>query len=89
MLTFVKKKGFQHVRAEAFLEVSKRNNDFLSRALLTEEIDKQNLEVASHIFREEVEEDIRRHSDDKTANFIGLPRRWFMASDGRGISLEV
>ena len=82
------KKGFQHVRAEAFLEVSERNNDFLSRALLTEEVDKQNLEVALHIFRQEVEEDIRIHSDDKTADFIGLLRRWFMASDRRGISLE-
>ena len=57
--------------------------------MLTEEVDKQNLEVALHIFREEIEEDVRRHSDDKTADFIGLLRRWFMASDGRGISLVV
>ena len=81
------KKGFQHVRAEAFLEVSQRNND-LSRALLTEQVDKQNLEVALHIFREEVEEDILKNGDKETANFIGVLRRWFMSSDGRGITLE-
>ena len=45
------KKGFQHVRAEAFLEVSERNNYHLSRALLTEGADKQNLEEALHICR--------------------------------------
>ena len=81
------KKGFQHVRAEAFLEVSERNNNFLSRALLTKEVDKQNLTVALHIFQEEVEEDIKIHSDEKTAHFICLLRRWFVASDGRGIDL--
>ena len=78
------KKGFQHVRSE----VSERNNDFLSRALLTKEVDKQNLEVALHIFREEVKDDIRQNRDGKTTDFIGLLRRWFMASYGRGISLE-
>ena len=59
------KKDFQHVKAEAFLEVSERNNDLLSRALLTEEVDKQNLEVALHIFREEVDEDIKKNGDEK------------------------
>ena len=63
------KKGFQHVRAEAFLEVSERNNDLLSRALLTEEVDKQNLEVALHIFREDVEEDIKKNGDGKNCAF--------------------
>ena len=88
MRSHICKKGFQHVRAEAFLEVSDRNNDLLSRALLTEDIDKQNLEVALHIFREEVEEDIRKHGDTKSADFIGLLRRWFMACDARGIPLN-
>ena len=63
------KKGFQHVRAEAFLEVSERNNDLLSRALLTEEVDKQNFEVALHIFREDVEEDIKKNGDGKNCAF--------------------
>ena len=87
MHAHVCKKGFQKVCAEAFLEVSKRNNDLLSRALLTEDVDKQNLEVALHIFRE-VENDIRIHGDKATADFIKLLWLWFMASDGRGIVLE-
>ena len=48
----------------------------------------QNLEVALHIFREEVEEDIFKNGNKETANFIGVLRRWFMALDGRGITLE-
>ena len=32
MCAHIWKKGFQHVRAEAFLEVSERNNDLLSKS---------------------------------------------------------
>ena len=81
MRAHICKTCFQHVTAEAFLEVSERNNEFLSRALLTEEVDKKNLELALNILREEVEEDIRTHNDEKMADFIGLVRRLLMASD--------
>ena len=48
-----------------------------------EDVARQNLEVALHIFREEVENDIRIHSD-----FIKFLQLWFMASDVREIALE-
>ena len=35
------KKGFQHVRANAFLEVCERNNAILSCGIITEEVDKK------------------------------------------------
>ena len=52
------------------------------------DVDMQNLEVALHVFREEVENDIRIHGDKATADFIKLLQLWLMASDGRGIALE-
>ena len=38
------KYGFQHVRGEAFKEVSDRNNKILSRAIVYNEADKQSIE---------------------------------------------
>lgn len=80
--------GFQHVRAQAFKEVCERNNDILSRPVVFDCIDKQNCEIAMQVFSEEVEEDVLKHGDRKTAEFIGLIRNWFLACDERGIKME-
>ena len=50
-----------------------------------EDVDKQNLEVE---LQWKVENDIRIHGNEATAHFIKLLWLWFMASDGRGITLE-
>ena len=71
-----------------FLEVCKRNNDILACGIITDEIDKQNLEVALPVFNEGVEENIHKHGDSHTANFVHLLQNWFMASDERGITLK-
>ena len=62
----------QHERSNAFLEVSDRDNDILARGIITDEIDKQNLEVALCVFNKEVKEDIHKHGDSHTANFVQL-----------------
>ena len=82
------KKGFQKVRSSAFKEVCDRNNALLSRAIVYEEADKQNIEIAMQVFSEEVEFDIRKHGDCDTADFVRLIRRWFNACHDRGISLH-
>ena len=58
------------MRSNAFLEVSDRDNDILAQGIITDEIDKQNLEVALHVFSEVVEEDIHKHGDSHTTNFV-------------------
>ena len=66
------KKGFQKVHNAAFREVCDRNNGLLSRGIVYKEADKQNIEIAMQVPSEEVELDIRRHSDIDTAKFVGL-----------------
>ena len=56
--------------------------------IITEEVDKQNLEVALHVFSEDVEDDIHKHGDSHTADFIKVLHKWFLASDERGIPLH-
>ena len=82
------KKGFQKVSSSAFKDVCDRNNALLSRAIVYEEADKQNIEIAMQVFSEEVEFDIRKHSDCHTADFVRLIHRWFNACDDRGISVH-
>ena len=84
----ISKKGFQHVSPQAFKDVSDRNNDILSRAVVYELVDKQNLDVALHFFSVEVEEDMQKHSDFKSAEFVKLTRNWFHACDERGLSVK-
>ena len=83
----ISKKGFQHVSPKAFQNVSSRNNDLLSRAVVYELVDKQNLEVALHFFSEEVEHDMATHNDLAAAEFVNLVRNWFHACDERGVSV--
>ena len=82
------KKGFQKVRSNAFREVCDRNNALLSREIVYDEADKQNIEIAMQVFSEEVEFDIRKHDDAVTADFVGLIRKWFNACDERGASVH-
>ena len=82
------KKGFQKVRSSAFKEVCDRNNALLSKAIVYEEADKQNIEIAMQVFSEEVEFDLRKHGDCHTADFVRLIHRWFNACDDRGISVH-
>ena len=82
------KKGFHKVRSSAFKEVCDRNNALLSRTIVYEEADKQNIEIAMQVFSEEVEFDIRKHGDCHTADFVRLICRWFNACDDRGISVH-
>ena len=48
---------------------------------LYNEADKQSIEIAMKLFSEEVEEDILKHGDSKTAHFISLVRHCFLACD--------
>ena len=82
------KKGCQKVRSSALKEVCDRNNALLSRAIVYEEADKQNIEIAMQVFSEEVEFNIRKHGDCHTADFVRLIHRWFNACDDRGISVH-
>ena len=58
------------MRSNAFREVCDRNNTLLLQAIVYEEADKQNIEIAMQVFSEEVEFDIRKHGDALTADFV-------------------
>ena len=76
------------MRSSEFKEVCDRNNALLSRAIVYEEADKQNIEIAMQVFSEEVEFNIRKHGDCHTADFVRLIHRWFNACDDRGMSVH-
>ena len=61
------KKGFQHARSNAFLEVCERDNDIFACGIITDEVDKQNLEVALCVCSKDVEENIHKHGDSHAA----------------------
>ena len=81
-------KGFFGCSENAFLRVSKCDNNILNRVLLEEPIpDKQSVPFAERIFSKPVEGLIRNNNDNREADMVMHICQWYEACNCRGLSV--
>ena len=81
-------RGFFGCSKNAFLRVSKCDNNLLNRALLEEPIpDKQSVPFAERIFSKPVEGLMRKNNDIREADMVMHIRQWYEACNRRGLSV--
>ena len=82
-------KGFDEVKTDAFMCVSKVNHDVLPLAIVEDKLDRQNCQISQRFFSEDVQKILQLNGDKSEANFVEKTRNWFRACDERGMSVEV
>ena len=81
-------KGFNGVKTDAFMRVSKVNHDVLPLAIVEDKLDRQNCLISQRFFSEDVQKILELNGDKSEADFVEKTRNWFWACDERGMSIE-
>ena len=89
MKTHILTKGYDFCKKEHFQELARLNPDLLSRPLVYDNIDQQNVYSAISMFSEEVEKFLREKGHEESASFVCLVREWYAACDARGVRADV
>lgn len=80
-------KSVFHCDPAAFLRVCDTDSTALSRAVVTELLDKQNCAIAESVFSERVEQVMIQNGDIRESTLVKHIRHWFDATNKRGISV--
>ena len=78
-------KGYEYCPREHFVELCEEQPDILSKAVVVDHTDAQNVFTALRFFGTPVEEFMRDKGHNATANFISIVRNWFRACDECGL----
>ena len=81
MQTHICNKGYDYCPNEHFVELCESHPDILSKAVVVDHIDAQNVFTAIHFFGIPVEQFMVSKGYMKTVEFIRLVRNWFRACD--------
>ena len=77
--------GYVGVCTKAFHEVSKRNNQIISKNTLVSNMDRQKVGIFVDFFSEEVEKILRELKYSSEADFVRITQKWYQACDECGI----
>ena len=70
-------KGFNGVKTDAFVRVSKVNHDVLPLTIVEDKLDKQNCLISQRIFSEDIQKILQLNGDKSEADFVKKTRNWF------------
>ena len=80
--------GFDHVRTEAFLQVSEIDHDILPKTIVKLKMDRQNCSISQRFFSADVQKILTQLGYRQEAQFVELVRMWFRACDERGMPVN-
>ena len=81
-------KGYEYCLKEHFVGLCEEQPDILSKAVVVNHTDEQNVFTALRIFGNPVEEFMCNKGHNVTANFICIVRNWFIACDECGLKAD-
>ena len=85
---YISNSGLEHVRSNAFIEVSKKDHDILPRAIVKLKMDRQNYAISQRFFSEEVQKILTELGHSQEAEFVKLVWMWFRACDECGMAVN-
>ena len=80
--------GFDHVRTEAFLQVSEIDHDIVPKTIVELKMDRQNCSISQRFFSADVQKILTQLGYRQEAEFVELVRMWFRACDERGMPVN-
>ena len=82
----LKNEGIALASKDAWKRVADKNPEIVSRSIVYDNIDVQNVQFSKRFFSFGVENKMRENGDIKEADFVRTVRAWFMSCDMRGVS---
>ena len=81
-------KGYDYCPKEHFVELCEEQPDILSKSIVVDHTDAQNVFTALRFFSAEVEDFMHDKQHTATADFISIVRNWFRACEKYGIKAD-
>lgn len=82
------KGGYDFCSGEHFVQLCNERPDILSRSVVVDKVDPQNVFTAMRFFGHQVENFMHENGHADTAEFIQLVRNWHRACDERGLKAD-